>query len=300
VCWFLAWRRRRDLTPGTAVGAILASALMIADSGGRGLAGQTSGTAIEDTFQDSRYLTNCIQRGIGIREFLQIMGTRVGRSTLFGIPLQQHWSHQNSGTFAATYYPHSDAPLSDHSFTDAVIATAHRRLPSEEQAQFDQVITSFNQAEMYGVDHIGRVLTLFPSVFSGIGEFTIHKKFLSRKIAGERASLTKPALDRIFEFASESALVVLIHNHIDLRLASGDGGPVYLHQMTDLLARHSKVAIISAHVGLGRLIRPAQASAGSAQPRGTYFDVFDLWRPIWSLLTPGRATSFIGAIANGL
>ena len=65
------------------------------------------------------------------------------------------------------------------------------------------MITGFNPADMYGVDHIRRVLRTFPGVFSGIGEFTIHKEFVSSKVAGETASLTNPALDRILEFAAE-------------------------------------------------------------------------------------------------
>ena len=54
------------------------------------------------------------------------MGTRVGRSTLFGIPLQQQWSYANSGDFAPTYYLQTDAPLYYYSFTDAYIASAYR------------------------------------------------------------------------------------------------------------------------------------------------------------------------------
>ena len=45
--------------------------------------------------------------------------------------------------------------------------------------------------------------TTFPGVFTGIGEFSIHKEFVSSKIAGETASLTNPALDRILDFAAE-------------------------------------------------------------------------------------------------
>jgi hypothetical protein len=56
---------------------------------------------------------------IGVRRYLEIMGTRVGRSPLFGIPPQQQWSYNNSGDFAPTYYLHSDAPLYYYSFTDA-------------------------------------------------------------------------------------------------------------------------------------------------------------------------------------
>jgi hypothetical protein len=54
-------------------------------------------------FYDSHFhLTNYIQQGIDVHDFLKIMATRVGRSTLFGIPLQQQWSYANSGDFAPT------------------------------------------------------------------------------------------------------------------------------------------------------------------------------------------------------
>ena len=90
------------------------------------------------------------------------MGSRVGRSTLFGIPLQQQWSYANSADFAPTYYLHSDAPLYYYSFTDAYIASVYRALPKEQQARFDPMITGFNPADMYGVDHIRRVLQNVP------------------------------------------------------------------------------------------------------------------------------------------
>ena len=46
----------------------------------------------DNEFYDSHFhLTNYIQEGIDVRKFLDIMGTRFGRSTLFGIPLQQLW-----------------------------------------------------------------------------------------------------------------------------------------------------------------------------------------------------------------
>jgi predicted TIM-barrel fold metal-dependent hydrolase len=127
------------------------------------------------------------------------------------------------------------------------------------------MITGFDPADMYGVDHIRRVLRVFPGVFSGIGEFTIHKEFVSSKIAGETASLTNPALDRILDFAGEAGLVVLIHNDIDVPFAKEDAEPAYLTQMKALLRRHRNATIIWAHVGLGRVVRPVQASAAAAE-----------------------------------
>jgi predicted TIM-barrel fold metal-dependent hydrolase len=218
-----------------------------------------------DEFNDSHFhLTNYVQEGIDVRQFLQIMGRRVARSTLFGIPLQQQWSFANSGDFAPTYYLQSDAPLYYYSFTDAFIASAYRSLSKEEQARFDPMITGFNPADMYAVDHIKRVLRTFPGVFTGIGEFSIHKEFVSSKVSGETASLTNPALDRVLDFAAEAGLVVILHSDIDMPFAKVDSEPVYLSQMKALLKRHPKTTIIWAHIGLGRVVHPVQTSAAAA------------------------------------
>jgi predicted TIM-barrel fold metal-dependent hydrolase len=118
---------------------------------------------------------------------------------------------------------------------------------------------------MYGVDHIRRVLKAFPGVFTGIGEFSIHKEFVSSKVAGETASLTNPALDRILAFAAETGLVVILHNDIDMPFAKEDAEPVYLAQMKAVLKRHPKAAIIWAHIGLGRIVHPVRVSAEAAE-----------------------------------
>lgn len=207
------------------------------------------------------HLTNYIQEGTDIHDFLKIMGTKVGRVALFGIPLQQEWSYENSGDFAPTYYLQTDAPLYYYSFTDAYIAMAYRSLSKGQQARFDPMITGFNPADMYAADHIRRVLQTFPGVFSGIGEFSIHKEFVSAKVAGEVASLQNPALDRILDFAAKVGLVVLIHNDMDVPFAKEGSQPVYLNQMKALFRRHPNTTIIWAHTGMGRVVRPIKNHA---------------------------------------
>ncbi len=232
-------------------------------------------------FNDSHlHLTNYIQQGTDIHDFLKVMGTKVGRVALFGIPLQQEWSYQNSGDYAPTYYLQSDAPLYYYSFTDAYIAMAYRSLSKEEQGRFDPMITGFNPADMYAADHIRRVLQTFPGVFSGIGEFTIHKEFVSSKVAGDTASLLNPALDRLLDFAGTVGLVVLIHNDMDVPFAKEGSEPVYLNQMKDLLKRHSNTTIIWAHTGMGRVVRPVKNHAArlaeilsDPQYSHVYFDI---------------------------
>ncbi|AMY11097.1 putative metal-dependent hydrolase of the TIM-barrel fold protein [Luteitalea pratensis] len=208
------------------------------------------------------HLTNYIQEGLDLRTFLKIMGDKAGRVAVFGIPLQQQWSYGNTGTFAPTYYLQTDAPLYYYSFTDAAIAMQYRSLTPTEQARLDPMITGFNPADMYAADHIKRVLKTFPGVFSGIGEFTIHKEFVSSKVAGETASLLNPALDRVLDFAAEVGLVVLMHTDINMPFPRPGQDPYPMEQLRDLLVRHPKTTVIWAHGGLGRIVRPVEDEVG--------------------------------------
>ena len=226
------------------------------------------------------HLTNYIQQGTDIHKFLDIMGTKVGRVAIFGIPLQQQWSYRNDGNRAPTYYLESDSPLYYYSFTDAWIAMAYKSLTREQQARFDPMITGFNPTDMYATDHIKRVLQTFPGVFTGIGEFTIHKEFVSPKVAGEVASLDDPALDRILDFCAESGLLVIIHNDLDSPFPKPGKPPAYLEQMRNLIKRHPKTTIIWAHTGMGRVVRPVQRHAATLEAMlkdpafgNLYFDI---------------------------
>jgi hypothetical protein len=211
-------------------------------------------------YNDSHFhLTNYIQEGTSIKDYVAMMGNVVKRSTLFGIPLQQMWQYGNTGDFAPTYYLQTDAPLYYYSFSDALIAMAYKSLPPESQARLDPMITGFNPADMYAADHIKRVLQTFPGVFTGIGEFSIHKEFVSSKVAGGNvATLTDPALHRILEFAGEVGLVVILHNDADMPFPRPGQEPYMLVQFKELLLKHPNTTVIWAHAGLGRIVRPVK------------------------------------------
>lgn len=226
------------------------------------------------------HLTNYIQEGTDIHKMLEVMGKRVDRAALFGIPLQQQWSYRVSGKNAPTYYLESDAHLYYYSFTDAFIAMAYRSLTKAQQAHFDPMITGFNPTDMYAADHIRRVLQTFPGVFVGIGEFTIHKEFVSSKIAGDVASLTDPALDRILDFAREAGLLVLLHNDIDVPFPKSGAEPAYYADVKSLFRRHAGTNIIWAHLGVGRVVQPVKNHAAAIESILTdpslshvYFDI---------------------------
>src|SRR5215212_3808852 len=200
-------------------------------------------TSNDYLFNDSHFhLTNYIQEGIDIHDFLKIMGNKAGRVALFGIPLQQQWSYRVDEDRGPTYYLNSDAPLYYYSFTDAWIATAYKSLSKEEQARVDPMITGFNPTDMYAADHIRRVLLMYPGVFTGIGEFSIHKEFVSSKVAGHTATLHNPALDKLLDFAGEVGLVAILHNDINtVRPASGR--PAHFDDLKTVLRNHPTTMI---------------------------------------------------------
>jgi hypothetical protein len=194
--------------------------------------------------------------------------------------LQQQWSYRVDGDKAPRYYLDTDAPLYYYSFTDAWIAMAYKSLPAEQRARFDPMITGFNPSDMYAADHIRRVLQTFPGVFTGVGEFSIHKEFVAAKIAGEVASLQDPALGRLLDFCGEVGLVVLMHNDMDVPFAKEGSEPAYLDRMKAVLKRHPKTTIIWAHTGMGRMVRPLKNHAanlaailGDPEFSHVYFDI---------------------------
>jgi len=207
-------------------------------------------------FNDSHFhLTNYIQEGLTLPEFLKIMGSTTGRAAVFGIPLQQKWDYFESGSRAPDYYLLADSELYYYSFTDAIIADQYLRLPPQDRARFDPMITGFNPTDMYAADHIRRVLLMYPGVFSGIGEFSVHKEFVSSKVAGHTASLLNPALDKILTFAGEAGLVVILHNDINT-VRPAPGRPAHFDDLKTVFRTHKGTAIIWAHTGLGRFVKP--------------------------------------------
>jgi hypothetical protein len=250
------------------------------------------------------HLTNYIQEGTAIEDFLKIMGEKVGRVALFGIPLQQQWSYRVDGARAPAYYLNSDAPLYYYSFTDAFIAMAYRSLPAEQRGRFDPMITGFNPTDMYAANHIRRVLQTFPGVFTGIGEFTIHKEFVSAKISGEVASLQDPALDKIFDFAAEVGLVSILHSDLDAPFPKEGALPAYLDQMRALFQRHPQATIIWAHTGMGRIVRPVKNHAATLEAMikdhafdNVYFDIS--WDEVAKyLLSSPEATRIAADLIN--
>ena len=110
------------------------------------------------------HLTNYVQEGTDVARVPEDHG-RQGRPRrrCSAFRCSRRGRYENSGDFAPTYY------LADR--RAALLLLVHRRLhrrrstcslPESEQARFDPMITGFNPADMYAVDHIRRVLADVP------------------------------------------------------------------------------------------------------------------------------------------
>lgn len=181
-----------DVHRNTALGLVLTAMVAFA-----AFPAAVKGQAEEPLFHDSHFhITNYVQEGTDIHDFLEIMGTTVGRSTIFGLPLQQMWSYANTGDFAPYYYLQSDAPLYYDSFTDAHIAMAYKSLAPEQQARIDPMINKYPNRFMFGSDCVAPT-----SPDNQMGVYKAWEPVLSLLTPEAKELVLKGNYERIFDKA---------------------------------------------------------------------------------------------------
>jgi hypothetical protein len=145
------------------------------------------------------------------------------------------------------------------------------------------MIVGFNPMDQYAVDHVRRCLLLFPGVFTGIGEFSVHKEIVDEKTLDDltrtmlpnlrllapdvsetgRNTLYNPSLRTLLRFAGEVGLVTVLHNDIHPVAALPTGQVVGSHPerthvpaLVRLCQLAPQTTVIWAHAGLGRFVEP--------------------------------------------
>ncbi|MHA7685712.1 amidohydrolase family protein [Cupriavidus sp. PET2-C1] len=239
-------------------------------------------------YADAHFHTsNYAYQGISLKQLIHdYMKDDIVRSVVMPVPLQQRWDgfeNYAAGQIAPNYYLGPKADLYYYSFADAMYAKEYRSLSKEEQQRIDLMITGFNPMDKYAPFHIKRALLTFPGTFVGIGEFTVHKEIVSKKVAGEpisrtsavglpadadsddKLSLYNPALVDILNLLSETGLVGTLHNDIYPADVRPDGTVEALHPeksyetaLRNLCAKNPKATVIWAHAGLGRFVKPTR------------------------------------------
>lgn len=133
-----------------------------------------------------------------------------------------------------------------------------------DQFILDGMITGFNPTDMRALDHIDSAMMTYPGVFKGVGEFTIHKEFVSGKVAGGAATLTDPALLETLEGVARRGLITILHNDIGTADSRDEFRQSYYGNLKDLLEKldrkldgfDDRPPLIWAHTGIGRYVDP--------------------------------------------
>ena len=239
---------------------------------------------IDSHFHNANYA----MQGVPLKEFIdKYMGDKIARSVVFPLPLQQEWDRFEcyaGDRMPPNYYLGPKAGMYYYSAIDTMTAMDFLKLSAADKARLDPMIVGFNPMDQYGVNHIKRMLILFPGVFSGIGEFSVHKELVGEKIdddltkanlgPGEtlppdatdstRNTLYNPSLKTIFDFAGEAGLMVCLHSDVYPAVVTHDGkvaglspGAPYTAGMKHLCTQSPKTTVYWAHTGLGRFVKPA-------------------------------------------
>lgn len=243
-----------------------------------------------DGYIDSHFhIANYAMQGVPLKTFIdKYMGKKIVRSVVFPLPLQQKWDrfeHYAGDKMPPNYYMGPKAGMYYYSFIDAMVAMEYLKLSEADRARLDPMIVGFNPMDQYGVNHIKRLLILFPGVFTGIGEFSVHKELVGDKIdddlikanlpPGEklppdatestRNTLYNPSLKTIFNFAGEAGLIVNLHSDVYPARVSHDGNEIklspdapYTAGMKRLCMESPETKVYWAHTGLGRFVKPAR------------------------------------------
>ena len=156
--------RRPSSRSAAVLGAVFALTLLaLFVVRARPLDAQGQGAANE--FYDSHFhLTNYIQKGIDVRQFLRDHGRRASADRRSSA--SRCSSSGRTPTRATSRRPTTCRPTRRSTTTRSPTPTSPAsiaRCSPAEQARFDPMITGFNPADMYGVDHIRRVLRTSPA-----------------------------------------------------------------------------------------------------------------------------------------
>lgn len=165
-------------------------------------------------------------------------------AVVMGTPLQKTWSAD--APQRPRYYAGDEAPLYYYSATDAILAEAWRQLASEQRQRLFPFISGFNPTDRNAVDHVERMLALYPEVWAGIGEILTRHDDLTALTQGEVPRADHPALTRVYQLAAERQLPVLLHSNIT---SKREREPLYSEELERALTDHPRTRFIWAHAG---------------------------------------------------
>jgi predicted TIM-barrel fold metal-dependent hydrolase len=131
------------------------------------------------------------------------------------------------------------------------VARAVLDLPKDKQARLHPFICGFNSADRNAVDHVERMLTLYPGFWQGIGEVFLRHDDLTALTYSDVPRASSDAFGRLLDLAASRHLPILVHSDIGPAWLET---PTYLGEIESAIRTHPKTRVIWAHAGISRRI----------------------------------------------
>ena len=193
---------------------------------------------------------NFVQETAGMDAFLKAMDdTGVAESVVIGMPVVKEWDEGDAKR--PTYYLDNDSRTYWYSATDFLVARAILDLPKEKQARLHPFICGFNAADRNAVDHVERMLALYPDFWQGIGEVFLRHDDLTALTYGSAPRASSTAFGRLLDLAAAHDLPLLAHSDIG---SAWREQPDYLDEIESAIRAHPNTRVIWAHAGISRRI----------------------------------------------
>lgn len=186
-----------------------------------------------------------VQNTDGITELLKQMDSAdVENVVLFGLSVTKLWTDYDRER--PIYYDDNDAPVYCYAFTDVILAEAIKKLPKDQQKRIYPMICGFNPVDRNGIDHIKRMVEMYPDLWVGIGEVFTRHDDLTRMTYGRNPTANCVSMDPVYEYAAEQNLPVWIHSDIGDPISDK---PTFLYEIEETVKKHPKTKIVWCHVG---------------------------------------------------
>lgn len=148
------------------------------------------------------------------------------------------------------YYLDDDSRVYPYSATDVLVYEQVMSLPEGERRRFHPFICGFDPTDRNAVDHVKRMLAIFPNFWQGIGEIFARHGDLTALTYGEPGRANHVALDPIYELAAELDMPVSVHSDVTSVWETQDS--IYLSEITDALHKHPGTKFVWCHAGANR------------------------------------------------
>ena len=174
----------------------------------------------------------------------------VAKSVVMGLPVAKMWAEHDRE--APDYYLANDSRCYYYQMTDVLVAEMVKALPSEHQDRLFPMMCGFNPSDKNCIRDVELLYSLYPGLWSGIGELLLRHDDLTAFTYGETPRANHQALWPVYEFAGKHDVPVLMHQNVTS--VSKSNHPVYLYELEEALRDFPQTRFVVAHCGMSRRV----------------------------------------------